>query len=61
MPDLMENLDVLASLKNAQELLCDMLEDPESIRERVKQVDDLYYQYYDRFYDLIRDEEGGNA
>ena len=61
MPDLMENLDVLASLKNAQELLCDMLEDPDSIKERVEQVDALYYGYYDKFYDIIRDEEGGNA
>ncbi|WP_287715230.1 trimethylamine corrinoid protein 2 [Blautia sp.] len=61
MPDLMENLDVLASLKNAQELLCDMLEDPDSIKERVRQVDDIYYEYYDRFYDTIKDTEGGNA
>lgn len=61
MPDLMENLDVLASLKNAQELLCDMLEDPDSIEERVRQVDDIYYEYYDRFYDTIKDTEGGNA
>lgn len=61
MPDLMENLDVLASLKNAQELLCDMLEDPDSIKERVRQVDDIYYEYYDRFYDIIKDTEGGNA
>lgn len=61
MPDLMENLDVLASLKNAQELLCDMLEDPDSIKERVRQMDDIYYEYYDRFYDTIKDTEGGNA
>ena len=58
MPDLMENMDVLASLRESQELL---LEDPEEIAERIRQVDEVYYEYYDRFYEIIRDAEGGNA
>lgn len=61
MPDLMENMDVLASLRESQELLCDLLEDPEEIAERIRQVDAVYYEYYDRFYEIIRDAEGGNA
>ncbi len=61
MPDLMENMDVLASLRESQELLCDLLEDPEEIAERIRQVDEVYYEYYDRFYEIIRDAEGGNA
>ncbi|SCP99312.1 uroporphyrinogen decarboxylase/cobalamine-independent methonine synthase family protein [Anaerobium acetethylicum] len=61
MPDLMENLDVLASLRGVQDLIFDMMDEPEIIEERVKQITDLYYEYYDRFYDVIKDEEGGNA
>ncbi|MCI8995293.1 MAG: trimethylamine corrinoid protein 2 [Lachnospiraceae bacterium] len=61
MPDLMENMDVLASLRDSQELLCDLLEDPEEIARRIRQIDQVYYEYYDRFYDVIKDQEGGNA
>ena len=31
------------------------------IGERIQEVTDIYYEYYDRFYDVIKDEEGGNA
>lgn len=61
MPDLMENIDVLASLRGAQETLFDLLDEPEKIGERIREVTDVYYQYYDRFYDAIKDDEGGNA
>ena len=61
MPDLMENIDVLASLRGAQDILFDLLDEPEMIGERIQEVTDIYYEYYDRFYDVIKDEEGGNA
>lgn len=61
MPDLMENIDVLASLRGAQDILFDLLDEPEMIGERIQEVTDLYFEYYDRFYDIIKDEEGGNA
>ena len=61
MPDLMENIDVLASLRGAQDILFDLLDEPEMIGERIQEVPDIYYEYYDRFYDVIKDEEGGNA
>ena len=58
-PDLMENIDVLASLRSAQEALYDMVEEPEETMERIRQVQSLYYRYYDAFYDLAsRDEDG---
>ena len=61
MPDLMENIDVLASLRGAQDILFDLLDEPDMIGERIQEVTDCYYEYYDRFYDIIKDEEGGNA
>lgn len=61
MPDLMENIDVLASLRGAQEILFDMLDEPETIGERIGEITNLYYDYYNRFYDVIKDEKGGNA
>ncbi len=61
MPDLMENIDVLASLRGAMDTLYDMIEEPEIIEERIKEVTALYYDYYNRFYDIIKDAEGGNS
>ena len=57
MPDLMENIDVLASLRGAQDILFDLLDEPDMIGERIQEVTDVYYEYYDRFYDIIKDEE----
>ncbi|MCI5760022.1 trimethylamine corrinoid protein 2 [Bilifractor sp. HCP3S3_D3] len=61
MPDLMENVDVLSSLRGAQTLMMDMIEDPDSIEERVGQVTDAYFEFFDRFYDLVRTPDGGNS
>ena len=61
MPDLMENIDTLASLRGAQNTLYDLLDEPEAVADRIRQIDKIYYEYFDRFYDIIHDREGGNA
>lgn len=61
MPDLMENVDVLASLRGVNDLIYDMVDDPEIIGERVKQITEVYDEYYNSFYDIIKDDQGGNA
>lgn len=61
-PDLMEGLDVLAALRGTFNMLYDVAEEPEEIQKRVKEVNDLYFTYYDRFYDLVKnDQDGGSA
>ena len=59
MPDLMENLDVLSSLRGAQELMMDLIEDPDMIKERVDQVTKAYFPIFDAFYEQVKDAEGG--
>ena len=61
MPDLMENIDVLSSLRGAQDLMMDLMEDPDEIIDRIHQVDDVYFDYYDRFQGVVKDADGGNA
>ena len=61
MPDLMENIDTLASLRGAQDTLYDLLDEPEAVEARIKEIDRIYFEYYNRFYDIIHDREGGNA
>ena len=57
MPDLMENLDVLSSLRGAQELMMDLIEDPDMIKERVDQVTKAYFPIFDAFYEQVKDAE----
>ncbi|MFV0528890.1 MAG: trimethylamine corrinoid protein 2 [Lachnospiraceae bacterium] len=61
MPDLMENVDVLASLRGAQDMIYDMIDEPEITQERIDQITAIYYDYFNSFYDIIKGAEGGNA
>lgn len=60
-PDMMENVDVLASLRDTQELLCDMIDDPDEIKKRVNEVTTAYYKSLERFYDVVKDEDGASV
>lgn len=57
-PDLMENVDVLASLRGAQDMIFDMVDEPEEVLKRVQEVTELYKHYYDDFYDVVKYENG---
>ncbi len=58
-PDIMENIDVLASMRGVQDLIFDMMDDPDEIKRRLSQIQDIYFNYYDKFYDIVKDDEGG--
>ena len=56
-PDIMENIDVLASMRGAQNTIFDMIDEPEEITRRIGQIDDIYFKYYDQFYDIVKAED----
>lgn len=60
-PDLMEGIDVLSSLRGAQDLLYDEIEEPEAVQKRIWEIQNTYFEYYDRFYDIVKDKDGGSA
>ena len=60
-PDLVENIDILASLRGTEALLLDMVERPDWVEERVDQINQVFFAAFDAFYDLVRDPEGGNT
>ncbi|NSW53058.1 MAG: hypothetical protein HPY85_11180 [Anaerolineae bacterium] len=60
-PDLVENIDVLASLRDAQTLMVDMIERPGWVAEKVMEINRAWFEAYDRIYELIQDEEGGSC
>lgn len=61
MPDLMENIDVLASIRGTEDMIYDTVDYPEEVAERIRQVGDCYFDYYDRFYDLVKNEADGGS
>lgn len=60
-PDIMENIDVLASMRGVQDLIFDMMDMPEEIQTRLDQIQKIYYEYYDRFYDICKDQNDGSC
>jgi hypothetical protein len=60
-PDLVENMDVLSSLRGAQTLCMDMLERPEWIEQKIAEINQVYFDAYDRIYDIIKLPDGSSA
>jgi hypothetical protein len=60
-PDLVENMDVLASLREAQTLLMDMIERPEWVEQKLSEINEVWFAAYQRIYDIIKLEDGSSA
>jgi hypothetical protein len=54
LPGIAPGLDVLAELYGTQELMMDMIERPDWVLARVEETDNIYFDVYDRFSELIR-------
>ena len=55
-PDLVEGLDVLASLKGTEQVLMDMLMQPEILEEELTAVNRVYLEVFDRIYNIIQED-----
>ena len=60
-PDLIENMDVLSSLRGAQTLLVDMIERPEWVERKIREINDVWIAAYQQIYDIIKLEDGSSA
>lgn len=56
-PDLVENLDILASLRGSQQVLMDMIERPEWVKQCVSEINGVYFDVYDAIYEIIKEED----
>jgi hypothetical protein len=61
MPDLIENIDTLAQLRGPEALLYDLVERPGWVHERLAELNEIYFDAFDRIFNLIKDDSGGNA
>ena len=60
-PDLIEGLDTISSLVGNEELLLYLIDAPEHVHRFQNAITDLYFQYHDRLYEIIKDETGGSC
>jgi hypothetical protein len=60
-PDLVESMDVLSSLRGAQTLCIDMLERPEWIEQKLRELNQVWFAAYDRIYDIIKLPDGSST
>lgn len=61
LPDLIENLDILASVRGSAQLLLDLVDRPEAVHRWQRQLLPLWFRYYEAMYDRVRDETGGSC
>lgn len=61
MPDLVENLDILCSLRGTQNTFMELLEHPEEVKRRLKEINQVYFEAFDSFFQYIKDPYGGNV
>ena len=60
-PDIIESIDILAAMRGAQQFCFDLIDEPDVVKEYIRQIDELYFMYYDPIYDIVKDEEGGSS
>lgn len=61
MPDLIENWDTLAQIRDPMELLVDSMDRPAWVLGQIEAINQAFFEAFDLIYNRIRDEQGGNA
>ena len=60
-PDLIEGLDTISSLVGNDELLFYLVDAPEHVHRFQEALVGRYFDYYDRLYEIIKDDDGGSC
>lgn len=53
-PDLVENIDIISSMRGPQNLMIDFYDRPEWIKEKVSQINKVYFEVYENMYKKIK-------
>lgn len=60
-PSLVENLDILSAMRDPQELMMDLVERPDWVKEKIAEINQAYFEAYSRIYEIIKLEDGSSA
>ena len=60
-PDLIEHLDIVASLRGNSNLLYDLIDNPTYVHRCLARILDLWFQYYEEIYRITSNKQVGTA
>jgi hypothetical protein len=60
-PDLVENIDILAALRDPQTLMADMIDRPHWVEQKVAEINRVWFEAYQRIYDIIKLDDGSSV
>ena len=60
-PDLIENLDIISAMRGPQNTCYDIMDCPELVKQRLDDLDALYFEYFDRMHEIVKDSGGSNS
>ncbi len=60
-PDLIENVDILASLRTTEQMLIDFVIRPGWVEQKVAEINRAWIEAYERIYEIIALEDGSSA
>ena len=60
-PDIVENIDILAALRGPQNLCYDLMDHPETVKEALDKLDSLYFTFYDGLHEITKEADGSSS
>ncbi|MBN2132853.1 MAG: hypothetical protein JW741_25355 [Sedimentisphaerales bacterium] len=60
-PDLVENVDILSAMRGPQPFLLDLVDRPEWVEQKVREINQAFFEAFNVFYEMVRDGYGGNG
>ncbi|MFW5802540.1 MAG: hypothetical protein ACOCWJ_01360 [Verrucomicrobiota bacterium] len=60
-PDLIENIDTLAAMRESQLLLFDMIERPEWVDQKLQEINTAWIEAFQRIYDITHEPDGSSS
>lgn len=60
-PDLVENVDVLCSLRGTERVLLDMVERPTWVEQKIWEINQAWFDAYERIYNIIKLEDDSST
>lgn len=60
-PDLIENIDILSALRSPTQLMIDLVDRPQWVKQKVNEITAAWFEAFGRVYDIIRGPDGSSA
>ena len=61
LPGISPNLDLLAELRGTSEIMMDFFDRPDWIKQKLEEINAVYFEVYDRMYDTVKQSDGSSV